>query len=946
VTDDLEAALRHSPDSVSIYALDGTVVYMNPATEKAAGIALDEVRGKRLYELYPDDTGTLFHAAFQEAATTGEPQSVEQYFPRLDRWFAARLIRVGERVHVYARDITEDARRQATQRLESLLALTARLAGARTPDEIVRELVDRSVETFDSNNTTLWQLSSDGTTAQLVRERGQGPHQVTSLRSMPMTGTNPIIDCLRTGRPEWIASRAEYAARYPELEKRLRADPPIPLAFAVLPSTVGDTRMCLAFTFHDETRLSPDDRTYLEILASHGAEALRRARADRELHDVSEMQSAMIQSSPGAIVLVDANGIVRMWNGSAERIFGWTAEERIGKQVPVDGDQLAELQTTLRTVLAGTEVTRREARRQRANGEWFDVEIYAAPVRLASGETMMMAMLFDISERRRVEHSRQLINDASARFNRSLDWNETIAEVVQLPIGVIADLCAVDLITEDGSLDRIALAANPDGSTTGLPRKMSHASRNSSANEAIETRAPVLLRDIDEAAMRRLARDDAHYDAIRSLGMRSALSVPLMFGGQLLGAMSIGSRTRNFDDVDISILTELAARAATAMENARLYEDARRARSDAEGASRSKDEFLAMLGHELRNPLAPLVTALDLMQLRGIAQFERERGIMRRQVDHLSRLVDDLLDVSRITRGKVELRRERLSVADIVTKAVEQTSPLFEERRHYLTLDVAPDLAVEGDPTRLAQIVANLLSNAAKYTHDDGRIAVTARRVDTDIELAVRDNGIGIAPAMLPRVFDLFVQAPQSSERPAGGLGLGLTIVRSLVELHGGRVMVHSDGPGHGSEFVIVLPAAHAQAELSARQHQPRAGKSVAPRRILVVDDNEDAALMLAELLDAHGHEIRTAFDGPSALRIAGEFQPDVAVLDIGLPVMDGYELAQRLRSTPALADLRLIAVTGYGQDSDRARSRDAGFAAHLAKPVELDTLMKLVEHS
>ncbi|MCU1385097.1 MAG: hypothetical protein JWL71_3794 [Acidobacteria bacterium] len=363
----------------------------------------------------------------------------------------------------------------------------------------------------------------------------------------------------------------------------------------------------------------------------------------------------------------------------------------------------------------------------------------------------------------------------------------------------------------------------------------------------------------------------------------------------------------------------------------------------AEAANRAKDEFLAMLGHELRNPLAPIQTALQLMRLRGDGSAERERTVIQRQVDHLTRLVDDLLDVSRIERGKVELKRERVEIADIVAKAIETASPLLEQRRHTLEVVVPRSgLAIDGDQVRLAQVVSNLLTNAAKYTEPEGRVTIAAAADGGEIVLRVRDTGVGIVPDLLPHVFGLFVQGRQSLDRSHGGLGLGLTIVRSLVALHGGTVSVHSDGAGRGSEFVVRLPRLPERAPTMPPAHElaaeglPRAGDGL---RVLVVDDNEDAADMLIAALTLKGHETRVAHDGPGALRVCEEFRPDVALLDIGLPVMDGYELAERLQSAPGMERLRLIAVTGYGQDTDRRRSRAAGFDRHLVKPIDLETL-------
>lgn len=370
------------------------------------------------------------------------------------------------------------------------------------------------------------------------------------------------------------------------------------------------------------------------------------------------------------------------------------------------------------------------------------------------------------------------------------------------------------------------------------------------------------------------------------------------------------------------------------------------ARHDAESASRAKDEFIAMLSHELRNPLAPIITALHLMRLRGVAGAERERAIIERQVKQLVGLVDDLLDVSRITTGKVELARAPVELAAVIAQAVETTSPLLEQRRHALTIDVARQgLSLDADADRLAQVVANLLTNAAKYTEPEGHIWVAAARDGASVVLTVRDSGIGIEADLLPRVFDLFAQARQAPDRPRGGLGLGLAIVRSLVSLHGGTVSVASDGKMRGTTFTVRLPFAplprhEGRGEGEAAADHPRADMG---GRVLVVDDNADAAEMLAEALTALGFDTRIALDGPSALDIARGFQPDVALLDIGLPVMDGHELARRLKSEPGERPIRLVAVTGYGQPGDRLNTTDAGFDAHLVKPVDLTELAQLV---
>jgi signal transduction histidine kinase len=363
-------------------------------------------------------------------------------------------------------------------------------------------------------------------------------------------------------------------------------------------------------------------------------------------------------------------------------------------------------------------------------------------------------------------------------------------------------------------------------------------------------------------------------------------------------------------------------------------------------ADRRKDEFLALLSHELRNPLTPILTAAELMQIQGDVATPRERDVIMRQAQHLVRLVDDLLDVSRVATGKITLARKRLEIAIVVAKAVEATAPLLEQRRHRLDLSIASDgLAVDGDEVRLTQVMSNLLTNAARYTEPGGRIEVTAGRQNGEVVLAVRDNGTGIDAALLPHVFDMFVQGPRDSDRAEGGLGLGLSLVKSLTELHGGSVAAYSEGQGRGSTFTVRLPAsASAAREATPPGGVPRWVQSEIARRILVVDDNRDAAEMLSLVLARAGHKVEIAGDASQALTAADAFRPQLAILDIGLPVMDGYALGRELRARLGSATPILIALTGYGQEQDRRRSEEAGFASHLVKPVDAKTLIQLVD--
>ncbi|MDE2264099.1 MAG: response regulator [Gammaproteobacteria bacterium] len=382
-------------------------------------------------------------------------------------------------------------------------------------------------------------------------------------------------------------------------------------------------------------------------------------------------------------------------------------------------------------------------------------------------------------------------------------------------------------------------------------------------------------------------------------------------------------------------------------------------------ADRHKDEFLAMLAHELRNPLAPIHSAIELMRLRPLVdpQLNWAREVIARQLTSLTRLVDDLLDVSRITRGKINLTRQAVELEGLISRAVETVHPLFDEQRHQLTLELPePGVRVFGDPTRLTQAISNVLGNAAKYTDAGGQIALIAAVRQEDVEIRVRDNGIGISPEMLPHVFELFTQLDRTGCRTQGGLGIGLALVQRLVQMHGGEVAAASEGPGKGSEFVIRLPLLRDEAEPLEAQPQTTAqaapsqsgmaavatpllsaGAARMARRILIADDNNDALESLATLLQLSGHEVFTATNGGTALQSAERHQPEVALLDIGMPMLDGYEVAKRIRAQPWGQRITLVALTGWGQDSDRRRSREAGFDSHLVKPLDLEILTDLL---
>ena len=380
----------------------------------------------------------------------------------------------------------------------------------------------------------------------------------------------------------------------------------------------------------------------------------------------------------------------------------------------------------------------------------------------------------------------------------------------------------------------------------------------------------------------------------------------------------------------------------------RASEDALRAgERKAQASSRAKDEFLAMLAHELRTPLSPILLALDLIAMDGADPHKREHTLIERQLKQVVRLIEDLLDLSRIRSGKLELKRQPIQVAELVSRAVETVGPVIEAKGHALAVDVPAELAIDGDLLRLTQVVGNLLTNAAKYTPSGGSIEVTSERRGTNVLLRVRDNGIGISDKMLPLIFDLFAQETQPADHPPGGLGLGLSIVQSLVAMHGGTVTAHSAGLGCGSEFSIELPAIVSLANAATTDAPPQVHvDSDAQHRILVIDDNHLVADLTGLALRRLGHDVRVAFDGVSAISIAHGFVPDIVLIDIGLPGLGGYEVAPLLRTAISPHEVHFIAISGFGQKSDRQRSVDAGFDDHLVKPVDLATIQRTIEKS
>jgi PAS domain S-box-containing protein len=601
-----------------------------------------------------------------------------------------------------------------------------------------------------------------------------------------------------------------------------------------------------------------------------------------------------------AILMLEPDGRIVSWNGGAEHITGYTAAEAIGQPFaifyPIDARERGEPEQDLQ-IAATRSRAEHEGWRVRKDQTRFWADVIIQSLQDSSQALTGFALVVrDLSERKR--HQQEL---------------RRVEERFRLLVEAVKDY-AIFMLDPDG---RVA-TWNTGAETIKGYRADEIIGRHFSSfypQEAIDRRWP----DYELAVARDQGRFEDEGWRVRKDGTRFWANV---------------------------VITALRDETGTLRGFAKITRDLtdRRRIEALEESNKRINEFLAMLAHELRNPLAPIRNAITVMHRTGATteQTEWARGVIDRQITHLTRLVDDLLDMSRITTGKITLCREPVDLREAVARAVEATRPLVEARKQHLEVRV-PDspVVVTGDITRLTQVTLNLLNNAAKYTPEGGSIRIDVVRKTELATICVGDNGIGIPADLLPSVFDLFAQGQRSLDRAEGGLGIGLTLVRRLVEMHGGGVNAASKGLNQGSEFTVTLPLALEAAHSPPTDDDKVA--SAAPRRILVVDDNADSAESMAMLLQLSGHDSRTAADGPSALDAVVRFRPDLVLLDLGLPGMSGFEVAAKMREMEGVRHVPIVAMTGYGQDEDRRRTRAAGFAAHLIKPVDPTALEKLV---
>ncbi len=676
-------------------------------------------------------------------------------------------------------------------------------------------------------------------------------------------------------------------------------------------------------------------------------------------HDVTDRKrgeeaqarlAAIVESSDDAIVSKTLDGVITSWNRGAERLFGWTAAEAVGRPITliIPPERLDEEPRILEKLRRGGRVDHFETVRVAKDGRRLDISLTISPVRDASGRiTGASKIARDVTARKRAEaavreHARLLREVAAAGLTihsaGTLDSVlRVIAEEARRVLGAHRGVASLTVGDDCGqATSAVSTSADHDRwRESSVPPPVEAA-----CAEVCRTNRPLRLTRAE------LEAHPAWQESSGSRGeyppLRGWMAVPLVSrGGRNLGLIRVSDKDDgDFSESEEAALVQLAHVASVAIENARLYGELRE-------ADRRKDEFLALLAHELRNPLAPLRNGLQIMRL---AEADRDavaqaRAMMDRQLGHMVRLIDDLLDVSRISRGKMELRRSRVLLADVVSSAVETARPLIEAGGHRLAVSLPPGpVPLDADLTRLAQVFGNLLTNSAKYTPRGGHIRLDAERHLGEVVVSVQDDGIGIPAEALGRVFDMFSQVDRSVERSSGGLGIGLALVKGLVEMHGGTVAAESPGPGRGSTFTVRLPApeggpgpvSQGGAEGPPTGRGPR-------RRVLVVDDSRDTAESMAAMLRLLGDEVRTAHDGAEAVRAAEEFRPEVILMDVGMPRLNGLEATRQIRERPWGRGVVIVALTGWGQEADRERSREAGCDGHLVKPVNLPDLQKLL---
>jgi len=927
-----EAAIRESNDRFAIVAratndavwdwdMRTNTVWWNEGVSSIFGYRRDEVGAGAEWwrdRIHPDDRDRVVSGIHGVIGGGGGRWTDEYRFLKADGSYAA----------VYDRGyaIQEDGK-------------TIRLVGAMrdvTEQQRARERIRESEQRF----RTLFESMDDGyCVVEPIFDADGRPVDYRYLMANPamerQTGLTDIVgktarEVMPNHEEHWIEGYA-HAAETGELFRRTDYVADLHRWFDVSAFRIGppgDRRVGVLFNDVSDRKRS---------------EALLREKDERLKLLVEQVKDyAVIVTDPAGRVLEWSDGAEIITGHAAEDIFGWPIEVIFTAEDRAAGAPAKEMERAARD--GRVEHLRWH---ERKDGNQFFAEGVMVPLWGDDGALRGFGKVFrDVTDRRRAEESVRFLADASATLAELVDYSSTLNRIAKLAVDGFADWCVVDLVDEDGRRERIAVTA---AQSTNLAAARSADREFQSADgaaglapHALRTGEPEVVTDLTTVDPSTAPQGPERILRLRELGVRSYLCVPFVSRGRVIGGMTFlsSSTRRRFGPEQLRVAQDLAERVTVAIENAQLY----RALQEQD---RRKDEFLATLAHELRNPLAPIRNGLQILRM-GAANTDaagKTLSMMDRQLGHVTHLVEDLMDVARVSSGKVKLRMERAPLAEIVDAAVETSRRMIDAAGHQFTLRMpAEPLTVEGDRTRLVQVLSNLLNNAAKYTPPGGRVELTAERDGANAAIRIADNGVGISTEMLPKVFEMFAQVGASLERSQGGLGIGLTLVKRLVEMHGGSVTAESPGANQGSVFTVRIPLAEEAETTSETEPVATAEATARPLDVLVVDDNRDSAVTLAMLLELRGHRVKVAHEGPEALRMLANYRPRLILLDLGLPGMSGYEVAHRIRESPDLRDVTLAALTGWGQEEDRRRTRDAGFDHHVVKPAEPEELDRIVQ--
>ena len=936
----------------------GNVVEYNPAAEQTFGYSREEIIGQELCQfIIPPALRERHRQGLNHFLATGEGpvlgKRLELPALRADgtefpaELAITRLFTDGQPLFTaYLRDITQQKR---TEELRSLrLAVTHALNEGPSLKDGVSGVLQAVCDNLGWDLGFFWTVNGDDDVLVCRASWHRSGTTATEFENDSCSRTFGKGQGLpgrvwATNRPEWILDVATNA-NFPRLAAAMKFG--LHSAFAC-PVVVGHRTLGVIEFFTKHIREA--DAGLLETMgtvAGNVAQFIERRQAEEELRQSEHELVDFFENATVGLHWVGSDGIILRANKAELDMLGYSREEYVGRRIAefhVDEDVICDI---LKRLKAGEKLDEYPARLRCKDGSIREVLIDSS-VLWRNGEFVhTRCFTRDVTKRKRSERTGRFLADASAALAMIVDFDSTLQKVASLAVPDFADWATVDLVEKDGTLRRVAVA-HVDPAKVELAHELHRRFPSDTAApqgvwNILRTGQPEMIQQVNDDLLVQTIQDQERLGIVRELGLKSYVGVPLRVRGKTMGVLTfIAAESGHlYDDTDLAVAQDLADRAAIAIQNAQLYQELR------EGDQR-KDEFLATLAHELRNPLAPIRNGLQVLRLAGSTDETvlEARSMMERQLNQMVRLVDDLLDVSRITRDKLELKKQRVELAAVIQSAVETSRPLIEQASHEfsVTLPAAP-IILDADATRLAQVFSNLINNSAKYTEPGGRITLVAELVGNQVAVRVRDNGLGIPAEAMPRLFQMFSQVDRNMERAQGGLGIGLTLVRRLIEMHGGTVEAHSDGPGKGSEFIVRLPIVKPDKVASRvpTTHERSVADSV-KHRILIVDDNHDSAISLGMMLKLMGNETRTAHDGLAAIEAASEFRPNIILLDIGLPKLNGYEACRRIRDQPWSDGVMIVALTGWGQDEDRRRSAEAGFDHHLVKPVEISSLHEVL---